>query len=88
MREGSGIRQIIRGDKLNFGVVQPCSDDISPDAAEAVNTYFDWHTFPFYGRERIRLEFGKRAAILENKLYHSSRSETRGSMRMARRDGT
>jgi hypothetical protein len=41
MRERGGVRQVVGGDKFDVGVVQPGSDHISTDAAEAVDTYFD-----------------------------------------------
>src|SRR6185312_2204199 len=45
MCERFGVRQIVGGDELNFGIMQPGADDISPNAAKAVDTYLDWHNF-------------------------------------------
>jgi hypothetical protein len=41
MRKCFGIRQVISRDELNFRVIQPGPDNISPDTAKAVNPYFN-----------------------------------------------
>ncbi len=41
--DGGRIREVVRGDKLYVGVVQPGSDHISTNAAEAVDSYLDGH---------------------------------------------
>jgi hypothetical protein len=44
MREGFGIRNIVDGDELNVFVVDRGAHNIATDAAEAVDSYLDWHT--------------------------------------------
>src|ERR1700731_3618083 len=43
MRQGRSVRQIIGGDEFDFRVMKAGPDDIPPDAAEAINPYFDCH---------------------------------------------
>jgi hypothetical protein len=46
MRERRVVRQIVRGDELDVRVIQPGANHISTDAAEAVDSNFDWHESP------------------------------------------
>ncbi len=43
VRQRLGVGEIVRRDKLNVGVIQASADYISPNASEAVNSYFNWH---------------------------------------------
>jgi hypothetical protein len=45
MGERLGVREVVRGYKLDIRIVQPSADNIPPDTAEAVDTYFDWHMY-------------------------------------------
>ena len=42
-----GIGQVIGGNEFYFGIVQTGADNIPPDTAEAVDSYFDWHLVLF-----------------------------------------
>ncbi len=43
VRERLGVGEIVRGDEFDIGVVQAGANDVSSDAAEAVDPYFDCH---------------------------------------------
>ncbi len=43
MRQRLGVRNVVDGDELNLLVVDGGARNIAADAAEAVNSYLDWH---------------------------------------------
>src|SRR5260370_4198950 len=45
MREGVGIGDVVDGHELNVAVINRSTHDVAPDAAEAVNTYLDGHSY-------------------------------------------
>jgi hypothetical protein len=44
MRQRFGICNIVYGHELNVLVIDRGAHNIAPDAAEAVDSYLDWHT--------------------------------------------
>jgi hypothetical protein len=47
MGQRFGVRKIVRRHEFNLGIIQSSPDDVTPDTAEAVDTYLDWHIFLF-----------------------------------------